>query len=85
MVDERWERELNWIRTGMPVLVMLNLEPSDDWIRAHVRGEAAPAPRRQDVIVQGAWEAQRVVAEMAALKAKRRRPYGGALTQRWQP
>lgn len=77
--------QTEWIETTMPILISFAVAPgaSDDWLRHQIRGESAPLPRLQQVIVQGTNEADRLTTALANLKHRRGLAYGGSSQQRY--
>lgn len=88
MTNEEWQKELNWIRTEMPMLVKYNPEGSDEWVRIMIRGDGPNTtekdhyPRLQRVVVQGTAEADRVLYGVWNLKWKRGKKLGGGAMRR---
>jgi hypothetical protein len=69
-----------------PVLVTLYLD-DDTYARAIIRGrsiEMTP-PRVQKVVVQGSWEADRIIAAWGLARYHKGLPFGGSMMEAYKP
>lgn len=73
-----------WIQRKMPVLLTMSLGNSDQWVRDGIRGSSLNPPFAQRVVLQGTEEADRVYREVANLKVKRGKPFGGGVSEAWR-
>ncbi len=83
------EAERHYINHEMPMIITFHVGgPSDEWLRRQIRGRQdieIPPSRFQQVIVQGAAEADRVVHALTRLKRQLGLPYGGSAREQWKP
>lgn len=75
------------MKTDYPILLTMNVGSHDEWLRLMIRSErnddVDATVTVQRVIVQDAWEADRIVGQMARAKHVKQLPYGGAWRERW--